>query len=65
VIYIIVPVTIVFLGSALILQRQPKRALEQGVPPQAVALDGSWVTTRYSEAVKPKDFLAGSRTVIF
>jgi uncharacterized SAM-binding protein YcdF (DUF218 family) len=32
-------------------------ALEQGVPPEAVAIDESWVTSTYSEAVRLKEFI--------
>lgn len=41
-----------------------ERAIEQGVPPQAIAIDGSWVTSTYSEAVKLKEFMAGSQVPI-
>jgi uncharacterized SAM-binding protein YcdF (DUF218 family) len=39
-----------------------ERALQQGVPPQAIAIDGSSVTSTYSEAVKLKEFIAESQS---
>ena len=40
--------------------RGKERALEQGVPPEAMVTDGSWVTGTYSEALKLKEFVAQS-----
>jgi len=41
-------------------ERGRDRAVEQGVPEQAVAIDGSWVTSTYSEALRLKAFLDGA-----
>jgi uncharacterized SAM-binding protein YcdF (DUF218 family) len=43
-------------------QHGRERALEQGIPLEAVAIDDLRVTSTYSEAVKLKEFLAGSAT---
>jgi len=37
-----------------------RRALDQGVPPEAIAIDDSDVTSTYSEAVRLKEFIAKS-----
>jgi uncharacterized SAM-binding protein YcdF (DUF218 family) len=39
-------------------------ALQQGVPPEAIAIDDSWVTSTYSEVVRLKEFVAQSPTPI-
>jgi uncharacterized SAM-binding protein YcdF (DUF218 family) len=36
------------------------RSIEQGVPPQAIAIDGFDVTSTYGEAVRLKEFIADS-----
>jgi uncharacterized SAM-binding protein YcdF (DUF218 family) len=36
------------------------RALDQGVPPEAIATDDTTVTSTYSEAVRLKEFIANS-----
>ncbi|MGD8997184.1 MAG: YdcF family protein [Anaerolineae bacterium] len=41
-------------------ERGRERARQQGVPLQAIAIDGSWVTSTYSEVVKLQGFIAGS-----
>jgi len=41
-------------------ERGRLRALDQGVPPEAIAIDDSDVTSTYSEAVKLKEFIAES-----
>jgi uncharacterized SAM-binding protein YcdF (DUF218 family) len=45
-------------------ERGKERALEQGVPPQAIATDGSPVNSTYSEAVRLKEFIAESEAPI-
>jgi uncharacterized SAM-binding protein YcdF (DUF218 family) len=45
-------------------QHGRERALEQGIPAEAVAIDDSWVTSTYSEAVKLKEFIARSEVSI-
>jgi uncharacterized SAM-binding protein YcdF (DUF218 family) len=37
-----------------------RRAIDQGVPPEAIAIDDSDVTSTYSEAVRLKEFVAAS-----
>jgi uncharacterized SAM-binding protein YcdF (DUF218 family) len=39
-------------------------ALQQGVPPEAIAIDDSWVTSTYSEVIRLKEFVAQSPTPI-
>jgi uncharacterized SAM-binding protein YcdF (DUF218 family) len=39
-------------------QHGTQRAIEQGVPAEAIAVDESWVTSTYSEAVRLKEFVA-------
>ena len=39
-------------------------ALEQGVPPESIAIDETTVTSTYSEAVRLKEFIANSSTPI-
>ncbi len=39
-------------------ERGKARAIAQGVPPQAIAMDGFQVTSTYSEAVRLKEWLA-------
>ena len=41
-------------------ERGKERALQQGVSLEAIAIDGSWVTSTYSEAVKLQAFIADS-----
>jgi uncharacterized SAM-binding protein YcdF (DUF218 family) len=41
-----------------------ERAIERGVPTQAIAIDRSPVTSTYSETVKLKEFIAESQTPI-
>jgi uncharacterized SAM-binding protein YcdF (DUF218 family) len=45
-------------------QHGQQRALEQGVPPEAIALDDSQVTSTYDEALRLKEYIAGSQTPI-
>jgi uncharacterized SAM-binding protein YcdF (DUF218 family) len=45
-------------------QHGRERALEQGIPLEAVAIDDSWVTSTYSEAVKLKEWIAQSQAPI-
>jgi uncharacterized SAM-binding protein YcdF (DUF218 family) len=39
-------------------------ALQQGVPPEAIAIDDSFVTSTYSETVRLKEFIAQSQAPI-
>jgi uncharacterized SAM-binding protein YcdF (DUF218 family) len=41
-------------------QRAKERAIEQGISPQAISTDGTWVTSTYSESVKLREFIADS-----
>lgn len=41
-----------------------ERALEQGVPPEAIAIDDSQVTSTYAEAVLLKEFIARSQVSV-
>jgi uncharacterized SAM-binding protein YcdF (DUF218 family) len=41
-----------------------RRAIQQGVPPEAISADGSVVTSTYSEAVRLQAFIAQSETPI-
>jgi len=43
---------------------QRRRAIRQGVPPEAVATDGAWVTSTYSEAIRLQAYIAQSETPI-
>ena len=45
-------------------ERGRQRALDQGVPDHAIAIDGSQVTSTYSEAVRLRDFAAQGRADI-
>ena len=45
-------------------ERSRQRAIKQGVPGDVVAVDGSWITSTYSEAVRLKEFIAGSQSPI-
>jgi uncharacterized SAM-binding protein YcdF (DUF218 family) len=45
-------------------QHGRERALEQGIPPEAVAIDDSPVTSTYSETVELKEFIARSKAPI-
>jgi uncharacterized SAM-binding protein YcdF (DUF218 family) len=45
-------------------QHGKERSIEQGVPPQAIAIDGSLVDSTYSETVKLKEFMAPSQASI-
>jgi uncharacterized SAM-binding protein YcdF (DUF218 family) len=45
-------------------ERGRLRALDQGVPPDAIAIDESDVTSTYSEAVRLKEFIAQSEPPI-
>jgi uncharacterized SAM-binding protein YcdF (DUF218 family) len=45
-------------------QHSRKRALKQGIPLEAIAMDDSEVTSTYSEVVKLKEFIAQSRVPI-
>jgi len=45
-------------------ERGRERALAQGVPPDAIAIDGSEVTSTYSEALELNGFIAASREPI-
>ena len=43
---------------------QRRRAIRQGVPPEAVVADGSYVTSTYSEAVRLQAYIDQSETPI-
>lgn len=43
-------------------QHGQQRALEQGVPPEAIAFDDSEVTSTYAEVVRLREFIAHSQT---
>jgi uncharacterized SAM-binding protein YcdF (DUF218 family) len=45
-------------------ERGRERALEQGVPPEDIVVDGSPVSSTYSEAVRLKEFIAHSQMPI-
>lgn len=45
-------------------ERGRERALEGGVPPEAIVTDGSWVTGTYSEAIRLKELVAQSQGAI-
>jgi uncharacterized SAM-binding protein YcdF (DUF218 family) len=45
-------------------QHGRERALQQGVPPEAIAIDDSFVTSTYSETVRLREFIAQSQAPI-
>jgi uncharacterized SAM-binding protein YcdF (DUF218 family) len=45
-------------------QHGKERALEQDVPPEAIAIDDSQVTSTYAEVVQLKEFITHSQTLI-
>jgi uncharacterized SAM-binding protein YcdF (DUF218 family) len=45
-------------------QHEGELALQQGVPPEAIAIDDSYVTSTYSETARLKEFIAQSQVPI-